>query len=265
MRALSLLYHDVIAADDPAGAASGFPGGAAGSYKLERGRFAQHLAALSAAASPARRATVHNLRDNPGGGPAPVMLTFDDGGASAHPVVSELIERAGWRAHFLITTDFIGERGFVTHADLRALAARGHVIGSHSCSHLTGMAARPFARLVDEWRRSTDVLADVLGEPVRIASVPFGAFSNRVAAAGAAAGLTALFTSEPTDRCRRVEGCLVIGRYAVRRETPAAVVAAFAAGARGVRLRQLVLWNLKKAAKAVSGDAYAALRRVVYG
>ena len=42
------------------------------------------------------------------------------------------------------------------------------------------------------------------------------------------------------------------------------LTAAFAAGARGVRVRQLVLWNLKKVAKAVSGDAYAALRRVVY-
>ena len=88
--------------------------------------------------------------------------------------------------------------------------------------------------------------------------------SHRVAAAAAAAGITALFTSEPTDRCRQVEGCRVIGRYAVRSDTPAAVVAAFAAGARGVRVRQLVLWNLKKVAKAVSGDAYAALRRVVY-
>ena len=262
MRALSLLYHDVIAEDDRIGVASGFPGGAAGSYKLERGRFAQHLAALAAAAPAARRATVHDLREI--SGPAPVMLTFDDGGASAHPLVSALIESAGWRAHFLITTDFIGQRGFVTRADVRALATRGHVIGSHSCSHLTGMSARPLARLVEEWRRSVDVLEDVLGEPVRTASVPFGAFSDRVAAAAAAAGITALFTSEPTDRCRQVEGCRVIGRYAVRSDTPAAVVAAFAAGARGVRVRQLVLWNLKKVAKAVSGDAYAALRRVVY-
>ena len=162
MRALSLLYHDVIAEDDRTGVASGFPGGAAGSYKLARGRFAQHLAALAAAVPAARRATVHDLREI--SGPSPVMLTFDDGGASAHPLVSELLESTGWRggAHFLITTDFIGQRGFVTRADVRALATRGHVIGSHSCSHLTGMSARPLARLVDEWRRSVDVLRDLL-------------------------------------------------------------------------------------------------------
>jgi len=262
VRALSLLYHDVIAENDRTGAASGFPGGAAGSYKLERGRFAQHLAALAAAAPAARRATVHDLREI--SGPVPVMLTFDDGGASAHPFVSELIESAGWRAHFLITTDFIGQRGFVTRADVRALATRGHIIGSHSCSHLTGMSARPFARLLEEWRRSVDVLGEVLGEPVRTASVPFGAFSDRVAAAAAAAGITALFTSEPTDRCRRVEGCRVIGRYTVRRDTPAAVAGALAAGALGPRLRQWWLWNLKKTAKVALGDVYLAARHAVY-
>ena len=260
MRALSLLYHDVVAD----GETSGFPGRAAASYKLERREFERHLAAVSAAA--ARRATVRDLTGGNAAAAAttPVLLTFDDGGASAYPCVADLLERAGWRGHFLITTDYLGKPGFVTAGQVRELAGRGHVIGSHSCSHLTQMSARPAAQLIDEWQRSTGVLADALGQPVDVASVPFGAFSTRVAVAAAAAGITALFTSEPTAECRRVDGCLVLGRYTVRQHTPAAAAAALAAGALSVRLRQLWLWNLKKVAKAALGDAYHAARRAVY-
>jgi len=126
------------------------------------------------------------------------------------------------------------------------------------------MARCSWDRLIDEWSRSAQALADVLGEPVRVASVPGGAYSRRVAGAAAAAGLVALFTSEPTMRCRVVDGCLVVGRYVLRRGAPATVAAALASGARAVRLRQLWLWNLKKLAKAVGGDLYPALSRLVH-
>jgi len=257
VRALSLLYHDVIADGD--WEASGFPGRAAASYKLDRRDFARHVTAISAAA--ARRDIVHHLQQDD---VAPVLLTFDDGGASAYDCVADLLERSGWHGHFLITTDYMGQPGFVTRSQVRELAGRGHVVGSHSCSHLTGMSARPRAQLVDEWKRSTGELADASGLAVTVASVPFGAFSHRVAAAAAAAGITALFTSEPTARCRWVEGCLVLGRYTVRRDTPSAVAGALAAGALGPRLRQWWLWNLKKTAKAALGDVYLAARHAVY-
>ncbi len=91
------------------------------------------------------------------------------------------------------------------------------------------------------------------------------AHPRRVAAAAAAAGLTALFTSEPTARCRVVDGCLVIGRYVLRRGASADVAAALASGALAARLRQLWLWNFKKALKAVGGELYPALSRLVHG
>jgi peptidoglycan/xylan/chitin deacetylase (PgdA/CDA1 family) len=258
VRALALLYHDVVPPDDSN--ASGFPGPSAASYKLSSSEFARHLAAVSAVA--ARRGTVWELASADSGTP-PVFLTFDDGGASASGV-ADLLEGAGWRGHFFITTDYLGEPGFVTPAQVRDLAARGHVIGTHSCSHPVRMATCPPERLLGEWVRSTGVLGDILGETVRVGSVPFGASSPRVVGAAAAAGMTALFTSEPTTRCHSVDGCTVIGRFALRRDTPAAVAAALASGDLGVRLRQFWSWNLKKLAKAVGGDAYLALREALY-
>jgi peptidoglycan/xylan/chitin deacetylase (PgdA/CDA1 family) len=260
VRALTLLYHDVVGGRD--WDASGFPGRGAATYKLDLLDFERHLAAVSAVA--ARRGTVRDVLQRTLG-PPPVLLTFDDGGASAYACVADLLERAGWRGHFFITTDHLDSPAFVTRAQVRELAARGHVIGTHSCSHPLRMSACSWERLVAEWSRSAGILSDVLGEPVRVASVPGGAFSRRVAAAAAAAGMAALFTSEPVVRCRVVDDCVVIGRYTLRRGTRAGVAAALASGRLGARLAQFGFWNLKKVAKVVGGEGYSALWRAVYG
>ena len=261
MRALALLYHDVVPPGD--WDASGFPGAGAASYKLERAEFERHLAAVSAVAT--RRGTVDGLQGVArGGGRPPVLLTFDDGGASAYGCVADLLEGAGWHGHFFITTDYLEAPGFMTRAQVRDLAARGHMIGTHSSSHPIPMARLSRRRLLTEWASSAHALQDLLGEPVRVGSVPGGGLSRQVVEAAAAAGITALFTSEPTTHCRVVDGCVVIGRYALRRGMPAAAAAALASGALGARLRQSCVWNLKKVAKVLGGSAYLALRDAVY-
>jgi peptidoglycan/xylan/chitin deacetylase (PgdA/CDA1 family) len=257
--ALALTYHDVV--DQGAWDASGFPGPTSASFKLDRRVFERHLAAISGVA--AVRGTVFDVRQD-GRDRPPVLLTFDDGGLSAYACVAGLLEEFGWRGHFFVTTDRLGTPGFLNAAQLRELAGRGHVIGTHSCSHPLRMSSLRWERMLDEWRRSTAILSDALGAAVRVGSLPGGAYSPRVAAAAAAAGLTALFTSEPTARCRVVAGCVVIGRYAVRRRTPAAVAARIASGDIGPRLWQWCFWNAKKAAKLMGGEAYLALRRLVY-
>jgi peptidoglycan/xylan/chitin deacetylase (PgdA/CDA1 family) len=236
----ALLYHDVAPAgqDD----ASGFPGAGAARYKLTPAAFAAHLDAVAAAA------------------PAP-LLTFDDGGASAYDPVAGLLEAKGWRGHFFVPTDYVGRPGFLTAAQVRELRRRGHALGSHSCSHPERMSRCPRRRLVEEWRRSAAALADLLGEPVTSASVPGGFYSRAVAEAAAEAGLTLLFNSEPTTRARQVGVCRVLGRYTVYRGMSAEDAAALAGGRLGPRLRQALLWNVKKVAKAVGGRAYLRLRR----
>src|SRR5204863_3154626 len=74
------------------------------------------------------------------------------------------------------------------------------------------------------------------------------------------AGITTLYTSEPTTRITRPGGCLVLGRYSIHRGMSAAAAADLAAGRRLARWRQALWWNVKKAAKAVAGPAYPALR-----
>jgi hypothetical protein len=114
-----------------------------------------------------------------------------------------------------------------------------------------------------EWRKSVAVLSDIVGEPVRVASVPQGYYSPLVAETAAEAGIEALFTSEPTNVVRRVHGCLVFGRLSILRNMSPALAASLAAGRRLPTLRQWAWWSAKGIAKRVTGEHYQRLRALL--
>jgi peptidoglycan/xylan/chitin deacetylase (PgdA/CDA1 family) len=230
----------------------GFPGPGAAAYAVTPARFAEHLERIAAATGrPPGRADALAY--------GAWLLTFDDGAASALEAAAQLARRS-WAGHFFIATDLVGRPGFLGWDDVRALARAGHVIGSHSCSHPDRMAACSGEQLLDEWSRSAGVLAEALGRPVTTASVPGGLYSANVGRAAAAAGFTTLFTSLPSRRLRSIDGCRVIGRYAIRRDTPAAAAAAAAAGRPVPWARQRAAWALRGAAKRIAGERYEGVR-----
>lgn len=251
----ALLYHDVVQDDFDE---SGFRGGGAAQYKLRADEFQEHLNALadkrvrSSVLSHLHDGRMQNDRDS-------FLLTFDDGGVSAISI-AESLERLGWRGHFLVTVDYIGTSGFLTGAQIRELDRRGHVIGSHSCSHPTRMSACTRPQLYTEWSRSREVLSDILGKPVVAASIPGGYYSRAVADAASEAGLEHLFTSEPTPRTWKVGRCYVYGRYTVYRGMPPSAAAALASGSPLPMLQQAATWKLKKVLKTLGGKAYLELR-----
>lgn len=253
MKCPALMYHDVVAPghDD----ASGFPGAAAAHYKLGHAEFAEHLAALAASGLHFPAVTAA-LRPKAASG----LLTFDDGGASATGVATAL-DSHGMCGHFLITTARIGQAGFVSVADLRALRAGGHVVGSHSHTHPAEISQLDARALDAQWRQSVDCLRQLLGEPVTVASVPGGFYSRKVAEAAAAAGIRYLFTSEPTVHAHQVDDCLVLGRYTLWRGMPPARAVALALGTDVARQRQWLLWNLKKPLKRWARPLYRTVRR----
>ena len=255
-RVIALGYHDVI---DTSEDESGFTGPGPARYKLDWTAFGRHLEQIDSAMNrPPTRAPELVAGVPPGSW----LLTFDDGGASSVRVAEMLAER-GWPAHFFITTDRIGEPGFVSTADLHRLRELGHEVGSHSCSHPERMSRATRRELDHEWRDSLAVLSEVLGEPVTTASVPGGYFSAEVARAAADAGVEVLFTSEPDTTPRRVATCLVVGRMWVTASTTPERAAALASGRRPVVARAWASWNAKKLLKIAGGPAYLRLRRMV--
>lgn len=257
---LCLMYHDVVVSNDDE---SGFPGGGAARYKLTRAEFAIHLEALARATStPA--STLSSLSD-PSGSKSrnDWLITFDDGGSSAYDPIATMLEGYNWRGTFLITVDYIGKTGFVDRDQLVSLASRGHVIGSHSCSHPARMAACPRDQLREEWRRSCETLSEILGAKVTTASVPGGYYSRAVAETAAEAGITDLFNSEPTTKVVEVDGCRIHGRYTVYRGMPASAAAALGSGSRSALLKQSATWETKKLLKRIGGGSYVAVRKAI--
>jgi peptidoglycan/xylan/chitin deacetylase (PgdA/CDA1 family) len=235
---VTLLFHDVFVRDP---GESGFRSPAADRYKLALPEFELHLAALQRLPSTAM----------------PFSLTFDDGGESYYTRIADRLERLGWRARCFVPTNFIDRPGFLTRRQLTDLDARGHQIGAHSASHPPRMSACSPEVLRDEWRKSVDVLQDLLGRPVQSASVPGGYYSTAVAEAAAAAGIRTLFTSEPLTRPRLAGGCSIHGRFAIRQYDAPAFSARLAGHAPWARWQAWADWNSKAFCKVVLGSSYS--------
>ena len=236
MPVVSLLFHDVYLRET---CESGFLSAAADRYKLSVEEFDAQLAGLAEAPHP------HDF-----------LMTVDDGGVSYYTVIADRLEALGRRGHCFVSTAFIGQPGFLDAAQLRALHARGHVIGSHSVTHPARFSALSPDDMRREWSESRKMLEDHLGDGVNVASVPGGYYSRRVAETAHDAGIRTLFTSEPTTADRREGGCRIIGRFTIRH------------GDRPDAARRLVLpppwsrcaawasWNTKALVKPVLGSSY---------
>ncbi len=257
MLTLALLYHDVV----PAGqfAMSGFQSPDANIYKLDCAEFESHLQRLAAMVD---TAAPHSPEVRVAGDRR-LSLTFDDGGVSASLHTADLLEKFGWRGYFFVTTDWINEPGFLSDSQIRDLHRRGHIIGSHSCSHPSRMSHCSLEQLDREWAASVQRLTQILDEPVTTASVPGGYYSRDVAASAARAGIRILFNSEPVASQHQVGQCTVYGRFSVQQGVSADWVAALAAGEVLPRIRRYVFWNTKKIMKAAGGEAWLQFRRKV--
>jgi peptidoglycan/xylan/chitin deacetylase (PgdA/CDA1 family) len=226
----SLAYHDVT--DD--GSQSGFQRGGAVPFKLSTRLFSGHLDRIAAGEYHPELVTSIDLT-KPG---RHLLLTFDDGGKSALEIGDELCRR-GWRGHFFIATSLIGGRTFLDANEIRQLRSAGHLIGSHSHTHPDIYRELDGGRMVVEWRQSSDILAQMLGEPCLAAAVPGGEISSAVLRSAGLSGLRYLFTSEPWLAPRIVSGCWVLGRYCAKASTSSGEIAALA-GFRGWNNKLLV-------------------------
>ncbi len=178
-RIASFGYHEVT--DEPT--TSGFQRPAALPFKHTRRAFAEHLASIATGPHvPGLVAQIDFTRLG-----RHVLLTFDDGGKSAVYTADEL-SRRGWKAHFFIVTSLIGTRTFVDATDIRYLRSCGHIVGSHSHTHPDIFRDQTPERMLEEWRTSCGILADLLGEPCSVASVPGGDISTAVLRSAAPAG-----------------------------------------------------------------------------
>jgi len=256
MSIISFLYHDVITPGQFE--SSGFQGADANIYKLNCDTFEQHLTTILKH-SELTSGLVHEAL---AGDDQFVLFTFDDGGSSAYHHIAAILEKYGVFGHFFVTTDYIGTPGFLTEDEIQALRRRGHLIGSHSCSHPARISYCSPSELDKEWENSIKKLEAILGEKIEIASVPGGYYSKEVALSAAKAGITVLFNSEPETNQSDVKGCIVLGRFSVQQGDSAKHVSSLVSGRKWLRLKAYVFWNCKKALKYLGGSYWLGFRKL---
>lgn len=146
-----------------------------------------------------------------------VAITFDDGSETDLLYAAPVLRQLDFGATFYITNRWLGQRGYLSHAQLRELCALGFEIGCHSMTHayLTDLDESGLHREIAEAKAQ---LERVLGKPIEHFSCPGGRFDRRVAKVAAQAGYRTVATSqiransESTDR-------FALGRVAVMRST----------------------------------------------
>ena len=128
------------------------------------------------------------------------VLTFDDAFADA---AAALAGKGPVRPQVFVPTALAGRPAPWAHgaplagwAELQALAAAGIAVGSHTRSHAVLPELDPQA-LEEELAGSLRELAQRLPAPLPVLAYPHGRHDRTVAAAAAAAGYAAAFTTEP--------------------------------------------------------------------
>ena len=139
------------------------------------------------------------------------LITFDDGGIS-NLKAADLLDQYNYKGIFFIVTDYIGKSGFLDKQDIKALSAKGHLIGSHSKTHPNVFNAISYDELLQEWKESKKELENITDEPVDICSIPGGFDSPEVYKAAYECGYKTIFNSEPTTIVIKKYGLNIYGR-----------------------------------------------------
>lgn len=102
-----------------------------------------------------------------------VAITFDDGNIGQFEHGARLLKEREMTATFFVTTDWVGQPGFVSWDGLRAWKGAGMSIQSHTKSH-PHLSTVTRARLSDELVASKAVLDEELEQNTTVLALPGG-------------------------------------------------------------------------------------------
>jgi peptidoglycan/xylan/chitin deacetylase (PgdA/CDA1 family) len=212
-------YHNFVEQPDQ-------PAPAAQAYVLSQAQFDAHLAALDVPGL--RPSRLADVLATPSAGQ--FVLSFDDGSLTDYTVAFARLAERGWPGCFFVIASQVGAPRALGWRELRAMAAAGMEIGSHSLTH-------PFLHRADpdqirrEFGESKRILEDGLGQAVHFASLPRGSAAPGMGALIKELGYRAFCTSEPglvSVRTNPYE----VPRIAVKQRTTPAFLRQVCAGRR---------------------------------
>lgn len=108
-----------------------------------------------------------------------VRLSFDDGNGSDTEIALPALQERGLTATFFVVAGRLNRPGSLSRDDVRQLHAAGMPIGNHGMWHRPWRGLDP-ARAREELVTAREVLADVIGVPVRDAALPLGRYDRHL-------------------------------------------------------------------------------------
>lgn len=109
--------------------------------------------------------------------PKPVVITFDDGYTDNYTTALPIMKKYGMRGAIFITTDRVGQPGYLTWEQINTLQSYGIDIGSHTISHRP-LPSIPSAEWQQEIRVSKAMLDQNLAKPITFLAYPHGAYTS---------------------------------------------------------------------------------------
>jgi len=106
----------------------------------------------------------------------PVMLTFDDGYADAYSVVLPLLRAYGMTGTFFVTVNLVDRPGYISRAQVRALADAGMDVEAHAMDHIPMLGT--LAGQNYQMCRARDFLSTWTGTDVRHFAYPSGDYND---------------------------------------------------------------------------------------
>lgn len=188
-----------------------------------------------------------------------IRFTFDDGGVSFYTVFAPLLEKYGYKGYFFISTQFIGDDGFMTEDQIKELDKRGHVIGGHSHSHRQLMNTLSFDELLKDWSICTEKLESIVGHKVTCCSLPCGYMSDNMMGALNQLGYKDVYTSEALDGFYVLNRMRIYGRYGLKESMSDEYVLSIVASPL-TRLKIKARKALLNFAKKIMGGSYVTFR-----
>ena len=122
--------------------------------------------------------------------PRPVIITFDDGDISVYETAFPVMQKYGLTGVTYIVGNYMGTDGYMTAVQIKALAAAGWEVGSHSRSHRDLRQLQPEIQRV-EIVDARKELQKATGASVDTFAYPFGFMGNTAGSYVHAAGYTA--------------------------------------------------------------------------
>jgi peptidoglycan/xylan/chitin deacetylase (PgdA/CDA1 family) len=107
----------------------------------------------------------------------PVLLTFDDGSAGQWSAALPVLRRHRFKATFFVMTVVLGNRGWLTRGQVRALDRAGMTIAAHTWDHhpVPGYTRTDWPRQLLSPKLE---LTKLVGHPIRLFAYPYGLWSQ---------------------------------------------------------------------------------------